>query len=57
MKLRLEFTAAIVTVIVGYLGAAILAETINWPDGGSVIAIAVMGAFILRRLDHNGSDE
>lgn len=57
MKLRLEFTAAIVTVIVGYLGAAILAETMNWPDGGSVIAIAVMGAFILRRLDHDNSDE
>lgn len=57
MKLRLEFIAAMVTIIAGYLGAAILAETMNWPDGGSVIAIAVMGAFILRRLDHNGSDE
>ena len=57
MKLRLEFIAAMGTIIAGYLGAAILAETMNWPDGGSVIAIAVMGAFILRRLDHNGSDE
>lgn len=43
MKLRLEFIAAIVTIIAGYLGAAILAETMNWPDGGSVIALKAGG--------------
>jgi len=36
--------AAIVTLIVGYLGLELLG---NWVEFGLLIAIAVMGAFII----------
>lgn len=48
----MEIIAAVVTIIAGFLGAGILGLTLNWPDAGAVIAIAVMGAFILKKIDN-----
>ena len=45
----MEIIAAIVTIIAGFLGASILGLALNWPDAG--VAIAVMGAFILKKID------
>ena len=40
--------AAIVTLIVGYLGTVVGLEFLgNWVEFGLLIAIAVMGAFII----------
>ena len=40
--------AAIVTLIVGYLGTVVGVELLgNWYEFGLLIAIAVMGAFII----------
>ncbi len=40
--------AAIVTLIVGYLGMVVGLELLgNWDEFGLLIAIAVMGAFII----------
>ena len=40
--------AAIVTLIVGYLGTVVGLELLgNWVEFGLLIAIAVMGAFII----------
>ena len=40
--------AAIVTLIVGYLGTVVGLELLgNWDEFGLLIAIAVMGAFII----------
>ena len=40
--------AAIVTLIVGYLGTVVGLELLgNWGELGLLIAIAVMGAFII----------
>lgn len=50
----MEWIAAIVTFIAGYLGSALLGATLNWPDAGAITAIAVMGAFILRSLKKRG---
>ena len=47
----MEIIAAIVTIIAGFLGASILGLALNWPDAGAVVAIAVMGAFILKKID------
>lgn len=52
----MEIIAVIVTIIVGYLGSALLGNAMNWPDAGAVVAITVMGFFILRKLDKNGKD-
>ena len=39
--------AMIVTIIVGFAGCAIYASWINAPEFGIVLAVAVMGAFII----------
>ena len=40
--------AAIVTFVAGWVGAAIGFELFGgWPEFGSIVAIAVMGAFII----------
>ena len=52
----MEIIAVIITIIVGYLGSALLGNAMNWPDAGAIVAIAVMGFFILRKLDKNGKD-
>ena len=39
--------AALVTIIVGYFGCAIFSGWINAPEFGVVLAVAVMGAFII----------
>ncbi len=42
--------ACLVTFVAGYLGSAILGTMWNWPDAGAIVAIAVMGGFILAAL-------
>ena len=42
---------AILTVIIGYAGDALLGSFLNWPGAGVVCAIATVGAFILWELD------
>ena len=39
--------AMIVTVIVGFMGSAICANWVNAPEWGVVLAVAVMGGFII----------
>ena len=39
--------AMIVTVIVGYINGAIFANWVNAPEWGVILAVAVMGAFII----------
>ena len=42
---------AILTVIIGYAGDAILGNFLNWPSAGVICAIATVGAFLLREMD------
>ena len=42
----MEFIAAIITFIAGYLGAT-MGAVMNWPDAGAIVAITVMGAAII----------
>lgn len=44
--------AAIVTIIVGIVATSIFAGWINAPEIGPVIAVAVMGAFIIAFSDN-----
>ena len=39
--------AMIVTIIVGFMSSAIFANWVNAPEWGVVLAVAVMGAFII----------
>ena len=45
----MEFIAAILTFIAGSLGAT-MGAVMNWPDAGAIVAITVMGFFILKRM-------
>lgn len=47
----MEIISVVVTLGAGFLSALFLGTYMNWPEGGSVVAIAVMGAFILRKLN------
>ena len=38
-----------ITFIAGYLGAT-MGAVMNWPDAGAIVAITVMGFFILKRM-------
>lgn len=48
----MEIIAGIVTIVAGYFGAGVLGLTLNWPDAGAVVAVAVMGVFILMKIDN-----
>ena len=39
--------AMVVTVIVGFMSSAIFANWVNAPEWGVILAVAVMGAFII----------
>ena len=39
--------AFFLTILGGLLGAGYLGSLLNWPDAGAVVAIAIMGSFIL----------
>ena len=39
--------AMIVTVIVGFMGSSVCASWVNAPEWGVVLAVAVMGGFII----------
>lgn len=45
--------AFILTVFAGYVGTVLLNAAIHWPDGGIIVAIAVMGCFILEKLQRS----
>ncbi len=42
---------AIITIVIGYVGDAILGYFLNWSNAGLVCAIAAMGAFLLWEID------
>ena len=42
---------ALLTVIIGYAGDAILGNFLNWSSAGVICAIATMGVFLLRELE------
>ena len=42
--------SVLLTVVEGFLAAATVGSAMNWPDAGSVFAIAIMGACILLQL-------
>lgn len=52
-----DIIIAVMTFVVGFLGALYLGGILNWPDAGAIVAIAFMGFFILRRLDKDGKDD
>ncbi len=52
-----DIIIAVMTFVVGFLGAVYLGGILNWPDAGAIVAIAFMGFFILRRLDKDGKDD
>lgn len=50
MEFKEAFKKAIITFVAGYLGASIMGAPMNWPDAGAIVAIAVMGFFILKEM-------
>ena len=44
----MEIFVAFITLLSGFLGAMLCQRLLDWVDGGTVIAVAVMGGFILR---------
>lgn len=53
----MEIIMALITFIAGNLGSGLLGSSMDWPDAGAIVAISVMGAFILRRLKQNNKKE
>ncbi len=47
----MEFIAAVITIVAGYFGAGLIGLPFNWPEAGTVTAIAVMGGFIIHKID------
>lgn len=46
-----ELIAFAVTVLVGFLGSAILGAALNWPDAGAIFAIATIGTIIFWKIN------
>ena len=46
----MDIIAVVITVVAGFLGSAILGANMYWSDAGAIIAVAVMGFFILRTI-------
>lgn len=44
-------TAALITVVVGFIAASTLGNFMNWPDAGAVFAVAAMGVCIMVNQD------
>lgn len=42
---------ALLAVIIGYAGDALLGNFLNWPSAGVICTIATVGAFLLRKMD------
>lgn len=53
----MELLLFIITVIVGYLGAGIFGNLLNWPDAGAVFAIATVGAVLLWTIRHHKEEK
>ena len=49
----MDLLAFILTIVGGYLADGILGINMEWPDAGAIFAIAIMGTFILRKMDKN----
>ena len=45
----------VITFVLGIIGTYILGGMLNLPDGGAVVAIAVMGTFVLNAINRNGN--
>ena len=46
----MDIIAVVITVVAGFFGLAILGANMYWSDAGAIIAVAVMGFFILRTI-------
>ena len=44
------------TLVIGFLGAGVLGDLLNWPDAGAVLAIAFVGARIIWELQKKNAD-
>lgn len=55
----MDIRTFVITLIIGFLGAGLLGDWLNWPDAGAVLAIAFVGARIIWELQkkNKGSDD
>ena len=49
--------AVVLTFAAGYLGTALFDAWMNWPQAGPVLAVAVMGAYILYAIRSQRQDK
>lgn len=47
----MDIITFLIAVVLGYLGAATFGNWLNWPDAGAILAIAFVGARIVKKLD------
>lgn len=52
--MRWEIKAAIITFIIAILADMIFISLLNWPGIGAIVAICIMGAFILYEIRRPG---
>lgn len=55
--MKLTVIAFIVTIVVGYLVDCFLAYSWDWPDMGTVFAVATMGAFLLWQIQRKNKPD
>lgn len=55
--MKLAVTAFIVTIVVGYLVDCFLSYSWDWPDAGTVFAVATMGAFLLWQIQQKNKPD
>ncbi len=53
----MEIRAFFITVIIGFLGASIFGNWLNWPDAGAVFSIAAVGSMILWAIKHQKDED
>ena len=52
MKLKKYWLAALVTLVAG-IAASLCGSAINWPELGGIVAVAVMGGFVIHTIEEN----
>ncbi len=54
--MKLTVTAFIVTVVVGFIADNFF-TLLNWPNAGSIFAVATMGAFLLWQIQQKNKPD
>ena len=49
--MRKAAVSSVIAIVLGYLGGALGAEMMNWPQLGPILAIVVMGSAIITSLE------